>query len=131
MDMAKWADFATQVAEARNFAQTETFHTIWEGHLAKKTKKTEAGTKEVEGIQINGASGSNFAFNVEQVFQLRRLFGTRHAATQCDQFYLDTKPSGDFVANGKSFNESLATKEPDMTLAFEKLGLKVGKWGAK
>lgn len=131
MDISKWADFATQIAEVRNFAQTETFHTIWEGHLAKKMKMVGGQTIEKEGIQINGASGSNFAFNVEQVFQLRRLFGQRHGSTQCDQFYFDTKPSGDFVANGRGFNESLQAKETDMTLAFEKLGLRVGKWGAK
>lgn len=130
MDMSKWADFGSQIAEVRNFAQSEMWHTVWEGHLAKKMKVDKATQQAVEktGIQINGASGDNFAFNVEQVFQLRRMFNQVHAGSKCDQFYLDTKPTGDFVANGRGFNESLEAKEPDMTLAFEKLGLKVGKW---
>ncbi len=35
------------------------------------------------------------------------------------------------IANGRGFTENLEKKEPDLTVAFKKLGLTVGGYGAK
>jgi hypothetical protein len=37
----------------------------------------------------------------------------------------------DFVPGGRLFTEKLEPREGDLTLAFYKLGLTVGRWGSK
>lgn len=126
MDMAKWEAYATQLSEIRNILQDDAWHVFFEAHVFKQT----SGDETHETLMLEGKSGQNFAFNVEQVFRVRRMFGTRHPQTNCDQVYLDTRPNMECVANGRAFNEALEPKEPDLTTALQKLGLRVGNWQA-
>lgn len=126
MDKNKWPLFSSQLAELRNLAQVDKWHTLWEGHIFKPS-----GDNAKETLQVSGKSGQNFGYNVEQIFRIRRNFGNAFTGSKVDTTYLDTKPSLDFVSNGRGFTEALDAKEPDLTVAFKKLGLKVGRWGAK
>ncbi len=128
MDRAKWPAFANQVAEVRHIAQQDSWHCLWEAHVRRK--EDEQGNVE-ESIQVPGQSGDNFAFNVEQVFKIKRQYGIKHPGTPCDKVHLDCRPSLSFVANGRNFTEALDAAEPCPTAAFRKLGLKVGHWGQK
>ena len=131
MDMSKWSEFGRQLGEIRNFAQQDGHHCFWEGHILRQ-ERTGQGTTEVkESMQISGKSGQNFAYNVEQVFRIKRMFGEQHPNTSCDKVYLDTRPNMEFIANGRMFTERLEAKEPDLTVALGKLDLEVGRWGAK
>jgi hypothetical protein len=133
MDQSKWSTFSQQMSEVRNYAQVDKWHTLWEAHLYKPQatgqNKDDAPPKET--LQISGKTGQNFAYNVEQVFRIRRLYNQVFPSTKCDKTYFDTRPSLDFVSGGRSFTESLDPTEADITLAFHKLGLKIGRWGHK
>ncbi len=137
MDESKWQEFSRQVNEIRNLINNDKWHGIWEGHVYKPPKTITRGRKEdgtdntKETIQVSGKAGYNFPNNVEQVFRFRRLFGETYEGTKVDQIYLDTRPAMDFVAGGRLFTTNLKPREEDMTVAFGKLGLKVGRWGAK
>ncbi len=128
MDQAKWASFSTGVAEMRNNAQLDNLHCIWEAHVYTTPPKNKEDDAK-ESLQIDGKTGQNFAWNVEQVFRVRRQFGAKYPNTNCDQVYLDTQPSMEVVANGRGFTESLEKKEPDLVVACQKLGLTVGGYG--
>lgn len=136
MDPSKWQGLAQQLIDIRNYAHTDTHHCIWEAHIdrapvfqMKKSGGEDTGPKE--SIHVPGAAGRSWSFNVEQVFRLRREFGGEFEKSGVDFTYLDTRPSGTFIANGRSFNEKLKPREPDMTVAFHKLGLQVGRYGSK
>lgn len=134
MDQNKWSLFGSQLNELQNWCQQDGWHTIWEGHLAKKmTGDRDASGEQTmkDSIQVDGSVGKSWAFNVSQVFRLRRQFRQPHPGTKCDLTYLDPHNVGDFTLGGRGFTEALEAKEPCVTSAFEKLGLKVGKWGAK
>jgi hypothetical protein len=131
MDMSKWSEYNRQLAEIRNLLQQDDYHTLWEGHILRVEREGQGGTTVKETLQLRGQAGQNFAYNVEQIFRIKRLFGESHPGTECDAVYLDTRPEMDFVVNGRGFTEKLKQKEPDMTVAFAKLGLEVGRWGAK
>ena len=134
MDMAKWAAFNQQMSELRNLFQQDRWHCLWEAHIYKPggaSQGREDGEEKKESIQVSGKTGQNFAYNVEQVFRVRRIFNSTFGDTKCDNVYLDTRPALDFITGGRGFTENLDAKEPDMTLAFHKLGLKVGRWGKK
>ncbi len=128
MDQSKWPAFGNAVAEIRHRAQQDSWHCLWEAHIRRKA--VEGGGVD-ESIQVPGASGDNFAFNVEQVFKIKRQYGVKHPGSQCDKVHLDCRPSLSFVANGRNFTEALDVAEPCPTAAFRKLGLKVGHWGQK
>lgn len=135
MDQAKWSAFAGQVAEIRSMFQLDLWHCIWEAHLhkpsasgQKKDDGDEADAKR-ESLQIPGQSGANFAYNVEQVFRIRRNFGRKYQGSKIEEVFFDTAPSVDFITGGRNVTESLNEKEYDPTVAFEKLGLRVGHWG--
>lgn len=134
-DPSKWKALAHQLHEIQNFAQMDGWHTFWEAHLDKPAqmsvgKKQDEDSKPKESIRVSGEAGRNWAYNVEQVFRLRRMYGQKHQGTQCDIVYLDTKPSLEFIASGRGFTEALEAKEYDLTLVAKKLGTKVGGWGA-
>lgn len=135
MDPAKWSEFARQLVDIRNFAQVDTHHCLWEAHIDRgstfsmKKNGDDEGAKET--IHVPGQAGRSWGFNVEQVFRIRRMFGDTYDGTKVDKVFLDTRPSMDFLAGGRSFTESLEPKEYDMTVAFHKLGLKIGRFGAK
>lgn len=132
MDMSKWADFALQVAQVRNTFHVGDWHTIWEAHVLRMERKQQNGTVDVtESIQIPGQSGVNFPYNVEQFFRIRRTFGQKFGETKVDKTYLDPRPTYGFVSNGRNFNEALNDQEYDPAVAFHKLGLTIGRWGAK
>jgi hypothetical protein len=135
MDMAKWAAFAHQLGEVRNFAQIDSWHCLWEAHIHKPMARgqgNEGDDMAKESIQVSGKTGQNFAYNVEQVFRIRRAFGQKSQTNpKVDLTYLDTAPSLDFIAGGRNFTEALQPKEYDPTEAFKKLGLIVGHWNSK
>jgi len=84
-----------------------------------------------ESIQVSGKAGRSWCFNTPQVFRIRRQFGTVHPGTKCDLTYLDTRPSLEFIAGGRSFTEALEPKEFDPAEAFRKLKLVTGDWNKK
>ncbi len=131
MDMAKWADFAGQVASIRNSFHCGNWHTIWEAHILKMVRKGQGGTETSEGIQIPGQAGVNFPYNVEQVARIRRTFGQKFEGSNCDVSYFDTQSTPEFISNGRNFNEALNPKERCITTMFKKLGLQCGGWGAR
>lgn len=138
-DPSKWKALAHQLHEIQNWAQIDAWHCIWEGHVDKpagmQVGKETPGAGPKESIRVSGEAGRSWAYNTEQVFRIRRLNGQSVEVdgkkTKCDQVYLDTKPSLDFLSNGRGFNEALDAKESDPTVAFRKLGLTVGHWGQK
>lgn len=136
MDQNKWTEFARQVNELRNIFQQDSWHLIWEGHIYKppdtsqqKGRAAEGGDGKKETIQVSGKAGFQFPNNVEQVLRVRRTYGRRFGSTKVEEMYFDTQPTMDFVPGGRLFTEKLDAREGDMTLAFYKLGLSVGRWG--
>jgi len=127
-DINKWAQLGGQVAQLQNYFQQDAWHMFWESHLFD-TASQDGDAKE--SLALQGSVAKNFAFNVEQVFRMRRSPGTKHPGTKCDLTYLDTQPALEFAANGRGFNEKLAPREPCITVALKKLGLSVGGWKAK
>lgn len=123
MDMAKWGSFGHQLSHLRNIAQTDTHHTLWEGHITKTSGKDDEDRKET--VSIAGKVGQNWGFNVEQVVRLRREM-MKYPNTPVDKVYMDTRPTLDFVSGGRGFNEALQPKEYDLVEMAEKLGKKVG-----
>lgn len=123
MDMAKWGSFNQQLNAVRNAAQADTHHTFWEGHITKTRAKDEEDQKDT--VSISGKVGQNWGFNVEQVVRLRREMA-KYPNTTIDKVYMDTRPTLDFVAGGRGFNESLQQKEYDIVEMAKKLGKKVG-----
>jgi len=127
-DPAKWKLLSQQIHEIRNFAQMDKLHCFWEGHIDKPQgigMKDEEQKKE--SIRVSGEAGRNFPYNVSQVFRIRRMFGQKHPGTKIDKVFLDTAPTLDFITGGRGFSE-LNQQEPDMTAAFNKLGLEVGQY---
>lgn len=120
MDQSKWQDLSRQINAARNLLQSDTHHTIWEGHVMKG-----GGADEKETMHVTGSAGKSFGFNVEQVVRLRREM-TKYPGTTVDKVFMDTRPSLDFVAGGRGFNEALQPKEYCLVEFAEKLGKKVG-----
>jgi hypothetical protein len=135
-DPSKWKALAHQLHEIQNFAQLDQWHIFWEAHLDKPAqmkvgKNDDGDNRPKESIRVSGEAGRNWAYNVEQVFRLRRMFGQKAPGTQCDVVYLDTKPSLEFIAAGRGFTETLEAKEYCLTSVARKLGCKTGNWGAK
>lgn len=133
MDIAKWSAFAQQLNEIRNYCQPEQWHCFWEAHVHKPKTLAQGpdAAPAKETLQIDGKTGQNFPYNVEQIFRLTRSYGDRWEGTNVDKTYLDTQAHFDFVVGGRNFTESLAPKEYDVTYAFSKLGLRIGQWGKK
>jgi hypothetical protein len=131
MDQTKWSEYNRQISEIRNAAQRDIMHTLWEGHVLRIEREGQGGTTVKESIQLRGQSGQNFAYNVEQVFRVKRMFGEPAASgSKCDTVYLDTRPEMGFIVNGRGFTENLDPKEYDLTVAVGKLGMEVGRWQA-
>ncbi len=135
-DIDKWQRFAANLAEVRNAAQVDSWHTLWECHLHEPRTMTQGSgpSTQKETLMVSGKTGLNWNYNVEQVFKIKRMFGEKFAVggknTGVDQTFFDTQPTLEFITGGRSTNELLNAKEPCMTAAFRKLGLKVGHWGA-
>lgn len=132
MDEAKWSSFFQQISDIRYLGHDGPWHCLWEAHVLKQEKKDRSGENSiVETIQIPGKAGTNFPNNVEQAFRIRRNFNTPFQGSKCDQVYFDTRPTYEFIAGGRGFTENLEPREPCVASAFQRLGLKVGGWGAK
>lgn len=137
MDINKWSMYGEWIAELRNYFQVDDWHMLWEGHVVEKTViHQDKPAETTEELPLHGGS-KNFPYNVSQVFRIRRSFGVRpkdedgkNLSDTCDVVYLDTKPSYEFLSGGRGFNESLSSKEFDLTSTFKKLNLKVGGWNA-
>ncbi len=137
MDRSKWDAFGNQIAEIRSLVQSGNWHTIWEGHIVgggptdESDDKGQGSTKTKETLAVQGKAGAYFSQNVEQILRIRRMYGERLAGTKVERVIFDTQPSLEFIAAGRSFNEMLDAKEQDLTVVCHKLGLKIGRWGAK
>lgn len=131
MDQDKWRRFGGMINDLRNYAQTDEWHCIWEGHIHKPDSKGQDGSPAKEALLIAGKTGQSFPYNVEQVMRIRRLQGQVYDGTKCDQTFLDTQAASDLITGGRLFTEKLNPKEYDMTVAFHKLGLATGRWGQK
>ena len=129
MDESKWQALYQQVNELRNIAQADDWHTIWEAHIDRQAQGVrDGGADAKEVLQIRGRAGRDFPNNVEQIFRLRRSFGSTFGKTNVDEMYLDTRPTMEFIAGGRGFTENLKEKEPCLTVVYDKLGLRVGQW---
>lgn len=128
-DMAKWAAISPQITEVRNMVQQDGLHAWWEGHITEvPVVGQQDETKDSIGLQ--GSAGKTFAYNVSEVFRLRRQPGARLATHPgVDRIFIDTAPNLSFF-QGRDFHE-LAPKETDMTAVFKKLGYSVGRWGKR
>lgn len=125
MDQSKWDALSHQLNAIRNYAQEDSMHVFWEGHIVKSSGKDEDAQKDTNGIQ--GEAGKAWGHNVGCVVLLRRE-AAKYEGTKVDKVYMDTRPSLDFVSGGRGFNEALDPKEYDLALMAEKLGKKVGKY---
>lgn len=133
MSIGRWMEYGRLMTEIRNVAQRNTHHTLWESHIYKPqpspmAKKSDA--PPTEELEVLGQPGRGYAQNVSHIFRLRRVRGQVVKGTTCDQMFLDTRPTGDFIPGGRGVTELLSAQEPDMVVAFQKLGLQVGGWKA-
>lgn len=123
MDQSKWGSFSHQLSHLRSIMQTETHHMFWEGHVTKTSGATEEDRKET--VSISGKTGQNWNMNVDQTVRLRREMA-KYPNSKVDKVFMETRPSLDFVSNGRGFNEALDAREYDIVVMAEKLGKKVG-----
>ncbi len=133
MDMAKWDAYSNQLSELRWSLQSGNWHTIWEGHVTAgppKDDKDEDSPKK-ETLSVQGKAGSYFSQNVEQILRIKRMYGERIGDSKVDKVVFDTQPTLEFIASGRAFTEMLEPRETDLTLVCHKLGLKIGRWGAR
>lgn len=127
-DEDRWGLLKRQLFTIQNAFGVDDWHCLWEAHVLKGTDEGK------ETLQVSGSAGRNWGVNMEQVFRIVRLGEVvRRAPTapQCEIVALHTRPDTQFMAGGRNFNEVLAEQERDLTVAFYKLGLKVGLWGKK
>lgn len=125
-DEDRWGLLKRQLFTIQNAFQVDAWHMFWEAHVLKGTEEAK------ETLQISGSAGRNWGVNMEQIFRLQR--GSRinlPTGKSLEQMTLNTRPSTEFIANGRGFNEALNPQEPDLTVALYKLGLKVGCYGKK
>jgi hypothetical protein len=125
-DMNKWGKLSQMISEIRNFCQVDLWHCFFEAHIRKEA--SDDGEDPQDTLEMQGGARRNFAFNCAHVYRVRRVFGNRMDGYNVDQVFFDTRPTGNFLANGRGFNERLAPREPDLTVVMEKLGYKVGGW---
>lgn len=127
MDQNKNALLNFQLSQIRLDLGALPAHVIWEAHTAL----TGIEDNQVETLQLPGAQRNEFPANVPYTFRVQRDLRSKAPGTNCDMTYLYTRPDSLSVLQGRNSTEALAPKEPDMALAFNKLGLRVGGWGAK
>lgn len=132
MDENKWDALSNQLSFIRNMLQADTHHVFWEGHITKKTKTDSDGAskEKEETIGVQGSVGRNWGFNVAEIVRLRRE-AVKYPGFNVDKVFMDTRPSLDFVAGGRGFNEALAPREYDLAEFASKLGKTVGGYDGK
>ncbi len=139
MDQNKWNFLKQVMTELQWSVQQDNYHTIWEGHQGEKvTKETDGGgnPKTLDTIQVDGGTAKTFPAQVERVWEIVRSsikhVGKDKKPTRVALTHFNPNPSFDFgeVQTGRGVTGVLDAKEPCLTVAFDKLGLKVGQWGA-
>lgn len=132
-DRDRWTLLSAQLFELQDAFHTDDWHCLWEGHLMPKGGGGggQDGAPKPDSIAVRGSAGQNWGYNTNANIRIRRHLGQKHPGTQIDQVSIETRPSLDFVSNGRNFAELLAEKEVDLTVVCRKLGFKVGSWGAK
>lgn len=132
MDQSKWQSLSHQLFSLQNMYQVDTHHMLFEAHIDKGPPPMGNNESPRESIKVSGSAGRHWSTNSEQVFSIKREFGQRYKETQVDKCHLETKTGLEALQiNGRRFNECLDPQERDMTVAFKKLGLKVGHWNAR
>lgn len=136
MDQNKWGLFKQQLTEFQFHVQVDTYHTIWEAHLGEKTSKEKDGAgmaQVLDTIQVDGSTAQTFPAQVERLYIMARTKGGWKPKSAVDMVQFDTQPNLNFgsgIMSGRKVTGTLEPKENDLTLMFDKLGLKVGGWGA-
>lgn len=140
MDRNKWGLMSQVMTELQWQVQSDRYHTIWEAHHGDKVTKETDGKGDpvtLDSIQIDGSTARSFPAQVERIWEIKRvpmkyMDPKTKKPTKVDTVYFDPFPRFDFgdVQTGRKVSSRLEPKEPDLTHAFNKLGLKVGQWGA-
>ncbi len=125
-----WKMLSAQLWNIQSMWQSDRWHCLWEGHIYQPPKPPQ-GEAQPATIQVSGATGRNWGVNTGGVLRLRRSFGVKYPNTKIDKVYMETRPSLEFVSNGRGFTTRLKEQETDLADALERLGHKVGHWGAK
>lgn len=133
MDQNKWNYVKQVLTELQWQTQQDNYHTIWECHLGEKvSKETDGGgnPKVLDTIQVDGGTAKTFPAQVERIWEVERL-PQRWEKTKVNMTTFNPNPRMDFgeVQTGRGVTGILDDREPDLTAAFSKLGLKIGGWG--
>lgn len=133
MDQNKWTFMKQIMTELQWMVQQDNYHTIWEGHQGEKITKETDGTgtpKVLDTIQVDGGTAKTFPAQVERVWEIVRS-PMKWEKTKVALTHFNPNPQFDFgeVQTGRGVTGVLESKEPCLTLAFHKLGLKIGGYG--
>lgn len=135
MDQSKWDTLGSHMLDMRAAAQNPNWHCWWEGHMHTEPPD-ENGDRE-ERLILQGTAGKSFAYNVSHVFKIHRFFGKKYTNKETgkqspvEEVCINTRPTVNFVSNGRRVTETLAPQEFDLAVTMRKLGFKVGNWGHK
>lgn len=139
MDQNKWNLFKQQMAEFQWQCQTDLYHTLWEAHHGERSTKDDSSgmPSSMDTLQVDGSTSRTFPANVERIWEIKRT--ANPAKNEKGQPYnkslhevwFDPFPRFDFgdIQTGRKVSGRLEPREPDLTVAFHKLGLKTGHWG--
>lgn len=140
MDINKWDSFQRQMTEFQFHTQVDYYHTLWEAHQSEKESKVHkdamGNARVFDTIQVQGKTNEQFPAQCERPYVIMRKKGPwdpKAKTSKVNMVEFDTQPNLDFgesIMSGRSVVGVLEPKENDMTFMFDKLGLKVGTWGA-
>ncbi len=130
MNPTKWDILNADLMTIRSKAHEDNKHVFWEGHIQTKFVMPTDGeqqkqTTTEETVGVPGGEGRNWALNVSEVTRMRRE-AVKYPDTQIDKMAFETRPTGDFVSNGRGWSTALLPKEYDLAVMATKLGKKVG-----
>jgi hypothetical protein len=138
MDQNKWNLLKQIMTEFQWSVQQDSYHTFWEGHHGEKTSKETDGSgapKVFDTIQLDGGTAKSFPAQVERIWEIHRSSmkwaGKDKKPSKVSLVHFDPFPTFDFgeVQTGRKASSRLEPKEPCLTMAFHKLGLKIGGFG--
>jgi hypothetical protein len=136
-DVGKWKMLQAYLTEIQMWGHKDGHHTMWETHIDKSPPNPQIPNDTgKEFLTIAGKAGRNWGVNCSWNARLRRNFGTLYVKngvrTKVEETYIDVRGGLNFNGmGGRGVTEALDAKEADITVAFQKLGLKTGNWGAK
>ena len=140
MDQNKWNLLKQIMTELQWQVQQDNYHTFWEGHYGEKTsKETDGGGNPMtyDTINVDGNTAKTFPAQVERVWEINRSpmkhKDKNNKETKVNIMSFNPFPKFDFGDGmvGRGVTGVLTEKETDLTMAFHKLGLKIGQWGAE